>query len=87
MNIEAILSDLYDEVDNLADDLDFDSMNELLIDVDIESSTVEYLIMALSVTLPHKDELPFRNEFFEMIKDKLERDGEPDIDSLLLGLE
>jgi hypothetical protein len=77
---------IFDQIDEMLLAGQFDRANQLLIDTAIDEYSVELLLGILTATLPAKDRLPERAEFFRRVEETLRSRGELK-DGLLVGLD
>ena len=83
---DSALDLIFDQIDELLLARHFDNVNQLLKDAVANDYSAEMLLGVLTATLPAKDRLPNRRDFFQRASQVLESRGEHQ-DSLLVGLE
>lgn len=83
---DTALDIIFDQVDEMLLAGEFDRVNQLLIDTTTDEFSVELLLGILTATLPAKDRLPNRCEFFGRVVQTLQSRGEFK-DRLLVGLD
>ena len=84
--IDKILDQIYDRIDTLAINGEFDKINRILWGVNISKLTVDGLLGYLTATLPCKTKLENRHEFFLKVEEEIKKRGEYEPE-LLKGLE
>lgn len=83
---DAALDLLYDSIDELLKTGKFNEVDEILSQMDVSEYSADILLGVLTATLPARDELKSRPQFFREVEQSLRRRGEYE-DCLLVGLE
>ncbi len=94
MSIDKEIDRIFELVDNLCwechEKKDWRELDQLLMDVDVKNTKVVHLLSWLTITGCVKSKLPFREMFFELVREKIIREekySEDYIDNkLLIGL-
>jgi hypothetical protein len=84
--IDAALDLLYDNIDALMTNGDFEQIDSVLRGVELESLSIDILLGLLTSTLPARTKLGSRKEFFVAVEKEIKRRGEWE-KGLLTGLE
>ena len=83
---DAALDLIYDAVDKLMRDRQFDQLDAILAPIAVVGLSVDILLGLLTATLPAKSRLPSRGAFFNAVEQSLKRRGVYE-QGLLTGLE
>ena len=83
--IDAALDLIYDRADEMLLAGEFDELDAIIETLDVEQLSVDVLLGVLTITLPAKDKLTTRKEFFESVQRSLTDRGEYK-EGLLTGL-
>jgi hypothetical protein len=83
---DTALDIIFDQIDEMLLAGEFDRLNQLLIDTDTKQYSVDLLLGILTATLPAKDRLPSRTDFFPRVEQTLRSRGELK-EGLLIGLD
>ncbi|HQZ66689.1 MAG TPA: hypothetical protein PLY87_16470 [Planctomycetaceae bacterium] len=84
--VDAALDLIYDRADEMLLAGEFVALDSIIEGLDVEQLSVDVLLAVLTITLPAKDKLTTRNEFFECVKRTLKDRGEY-MEGLLTGLQ
>jgi len=83
---DAQIDVLFNTIDDLLLNGDFDQVNQILRDVDIKQTSIVEIVCYLSLTLAAYSQLSYRSEFYDAVKQEIiARDR--NTDTLLQGLE
>lgn len=72
-DIDAKLDKLYDDIDEMMWKQQLDKLNRLMAEVDILASNPHILLGWLTATLPVRDKLTARRDFYEAVESELYR--------------